>query len=315
MGVFDVYWYEKNMQGDVVAVYNGTGTKLVSYVYDAYGNFTRTLNGIASTHVAAKNPFTYRGYYYDYDLELYYVTTRYYDSDIGRWLSLDKYVSTGQGLSGYNMFAYCGNDPVNRADPTGEAWWHWAIAAGVVVACAAAVVITAGGALPGIAAVASVAAGAAAATTASTVAAGAFIGSATVLGAAAITAAANSSSIEDFNNQGNWGTVAMTAGGAALGAIYEYSKLNGFLSKTKANPGKPFAPNGKSIQEGVDPNTLIPNKDLSQLSLQRMQNAVKYAGNQAISVTRNGVILDGHHRVAYAIKHGQMVDVIVEAFK
>ena len=78
--------------------------------------------GISEDSAPAKNPFTYRGYYYDYDLELYYVSTRYYDSDIGRWLSLDKYVSTGQGLSGYNMFAYCGNDPVNRVDPTGQFW-------------------------------------------------------------------------------------------------------------------------------------------------------------------------------------------------
>jgi hypothetical protein len=68
--VWDTYWFEKNLQGDIVAVYNTSGTKLVSYIYDAWGNTTVTYsNGGAST-TAVKNPFTYRGYYYDSDLGL-----------------------------------------------------------------------------------------------------------------------------------------------------------------------------------------------------------------------------------------------------
>ncbi|MBQ8380701.1 MAG: RHS repeat-associated core domain-containing protein, partial [Clostridia bacterium] len=123
--VWDTFWFEKNLQGDIVAVYSGSGTKLVEYVYDAWGNhITNYFNGGASTQ-ASNNPFRYRGYYYDSDLELYCVGTRYYDSVIGRWVNPDKYVSTGQGLTGYNLYAYCGNNPVNRIDPTGEAWWHW----------------------------------------------------------------------------------------------------------------------------------------------------------------------------------------------
>ena len=130
MGSFDVYWYEKNMQGDITAVYNSYGTKLVSYAYDAYGNFTRTLHGISSTHVAAKNPFTYRGYYYDYDLELYYVASRYYDPDTGRWLSADSLMSNAGGdVRGYNLFAYCFNNPVMYTDHTGN-WPEWFTAFG-----------------------------------------------------------------------------------------------------------------------------------------------------------------------------------------
>ena len=37
-GQFDTYWFEKNLQGDIVAVYNQAGTKLISYTYDAWGN-------------------------------------------------------------------------------------------------------------------------------------------------------------------------------------------------------------------------------------------------------------------------------------
>ena len=73
--------------------------------------------------VVTNNPFRYRGYYYDIDLGLYYLNARYYDANTGRFISADSYVSTGQGLIGYNMYAYCGNNPVMYFDPAGEAWW------------------------------------------------------------------------------------------------------------------------------------------------------------------------------------------------
>ena len=78
-----------NIQGDIVAVYSGTGTKLVSYTYDAWGNHTVTYHNGGESTVAVNNPFRYRGYYYDADLELYYLNSRYYDSKIGRFISSD----------------------------------------------------------------------------------------------------------------------------------------------------------------------------------------------------------------------------------
>ena len=176
------------------------------------------------------NPYRYRGYYFDIDLNLYYLNARYYDQVTGRFISGDCYVSTGQGLSGYNMFAYCGNNPVNRVDSTGEAWWHWALGAAIVVGCAIATVVTCGGFAAAAGAVAAVGSGVAAATTASTVAAGAFIGSATVYGMAALSAASTSSSVEDFNDQGNWGTVVDTAVGAFTGGSGGY-----LLSRAQSN--------------------------------------------------------------------------------
>ena len=128
--IFDVYWFEKNLQGDVVAVYDEDGDKLISYAYDAWGNFVTTYhNGGTASHNANLNPFRYRGYYYDVETGFYYVSSRYYDPEIGRWINADGYVSTGQGVLGTNMFAYCGNNPVNRVDYTGQFWseiWEFA---------------------------------------------------------------------------------------------------------------------------------------------------------------------------------------------
>ena len=119
---WDVFWYERNIFGDVIAVYDEAGTLLISYTYDAYGQMgSRSHNNGYSTQ-AYYNPFRYRGYYYDRDISLYYLSTRYYDCRTGRFVSPDSYISTGQGLTGYNMYAYCGDNPVMRVDPTGKFW-------------------------------------------------------------------------------------------------------------------------------------------------------------------------------------------------
>ena len=122
--VWDTYFYEKNLQGDIVAVYTSTGVKKISYAYDAWGKTTTTYyNGATASNL--KNPFTYRGYYYDNDLGFYYLNSRYYDPDIGRWISSEPNVytgafDTGSGLIAYNVYAYCANNPINFSDPTGE---------------------------------------------------------------------------------------------------------------------------------------------------------------------------------------------------
>ncbi len=83
------------------------------------------------------NPFRYRGYYYDKDLDLYYLNARYYDGRTGRFINADGFVSTGQDMAGYNMFVYCGNNPVSRKDPTGRFW----ISAGIVTAVVVCLVV------------------------------------------------------------------------------------------------------------------------------------------------------------------------------
>ncbi len=123
-GAYDTYWFEKNLQGDIVAVYSETGTKLIAYTYDAWGNFSTTYyNGGAST-TATYNPFRYRGYYYDVELGFYYLNSRYYDPAIGRFINPDDVSLLGANgdFASLNLYAYCGNNPVARADDGGEFW-------------------------------------------------------------------------------------------------------------------------------------------------------------------------------------------------
>ena len=130
-GVFDTFWFEKNLQGDVVAIYNNAGVKLASYIYDAWGNFTVTYTNGGATTAAQYNPFTYRSYYYDDDLGLYYLNSRYYDSHTGRFINADGQLN--DSLLGYNLFAYCGNNPVMYTDPEGTFIFSTAIIIGIIV--------------------------------------------------------------------------------------------------------------------------------------------------------------------------------------
>ena len=112
----------KYIQGDVVGVYNSTGTnKVAEYAYDAYGNCTIVSQ---QAGVGTLNPFRYRGYYWDSDLGLYYLQTRYYDPVTGRFINADENYTLYLGLAilgGLSRYSYCFDDPVDYIDDCG--WW------------------------------------------------------------------------------------------------------------------------------------------------------------------------------------------------
>ena len=123
----ETYYLSKTLEGDVTAVLDESGTKAAQYVYDMWGKLVGVYDGAGKAvtdpeHIALRNPFRYRGYMYDEESGLYYLQSRYYDPVTGRFVNADGFVSTGQGLMGNNMFAYCNNNPVMRADPDGEPW-------------------------------------------------------------------------------------------------------------------------------------------------------------------------------------------------
>ena len=115
-----LFYYLYNLQGDVIAIVRAaTGQVVAKYTYDARGNCTVT--NAAGYAVGDKNPFRYRGYYYDTETGLYYLNSRYYNPEFGRFISADGLIDN-RGATSRNLFAYCGNNPVNRSDLSGLFW-------------------------------------------------------------------------------------------------------------------------------------------------------------------------------------------------
>ena len=115
------YAYILNLQGDVVGLKNSAGTEVVRYTYDAWGKILATTGTLAAT-LGYLNPFRYRGYVYDEETGLYYVSSRYYDPEACRFINADDtdVLAVEQvSLLQYNLFVYCLNNPVNRTDDSG----------------------------------------------------------------------------------------------------------------------------------------------------------------------------------------------------
>ena len=128
------YYYVKNLQGDVVKILNASGSVVANYYYDAWGKVT------TSSSIGQTNPIRYRGYYYDTDTGFYYLQSRYYDPAIKRFINADGYVNANGDLLGFNMYAYCGNNPINYCDPTGE----FGIITTIIIASLAGAALSAG---------------------------------------------------------------------------------------------------------------------------------------------------------------------------
>ena len=131
------YYLIKNLQGDVLQIRNVNNTVVANYEYDAWGKVVsiKYANGNdinVSNHIGVINPIRYRGYYYDSETGFYYLKSRYYDPAIGRFISADSLILVGGSSSSLNLFAYCGNNPVNRVDYGGNFFaelWDFAQAA------------------------------------------------------------------------------------------------------------------------------------------------------------------------------------------
>ena len=110
-----VYYYITNLQGDVMKLERADGGSGAQYAYDAWGNIIAIMGTLAEL-----NPLRYRGYVYDQETGFYYLQSRYYDPAVGRFISADNFASTGQGIVGHNMFAYCNNNPAACVDGDGD---------------------------------------------------------------------------------------------------------------------------------------------------------------------------------------------------
>lgn len=115
------YTFHVNARGDITSVTDESGTVVAGFEYDSWGIITKETGTFASSV-----PFRYAGYRYDTETKLYYLQQRYYNPEIGRFLTLDPVLGDKKNPITQNGYAYADNNPVNLVDPDGE--WAWAVA-------------------------------------------------------------------------------------------------------------------------------------------------------------------------------------------
>lgn len=107
------YYYLHNAQNDIVGLLDSHGVQVVSYKYDSWGNFLEITDS-STGGVGSKNPFRYKEYYWDEETRLYYLSSRYYDPMIYRFISMDSanILEMQKGLYDKNLYTYCDNNPI-----------------------------------------------------------------------------------------------------------------------------------------------------------------------------------------------------------
>lgn len=103
----DYGWYHYNAHGDVVQLTDNNSTVIADYDYDPFGIHMK------EAEQDDLNPFRYCGEYYDLESGYVYLRARYYDPEIGRFISEDP------ARDGFNWFVYCNNNPIRYIDPSG----------------------------------------------------------------------------------------------------------------------------------------------------------------------------------------------------
>ena len=120
----NIYMYIRNVQNDVIALIDRYGNTAVRYTYDSWGRAV-SIDGSMKDSLGERNPFRYRGYYYDTETGLYYLKNRYYDPEIRRFIAADDtgiVVVSPRLLKEKNLYLYCDNNPVARVDIEGHFW-------------------------------------------------------------------------------------------------------------------------------------------------------------------------------------------------
>ncbi len=267
-GTMTYCYYRHNLQGDITDLCDRRGNSLVHYTYDAWGKLISITGEKAST-LGVINPLRYRGYYYDSETGLYYVSSRYYDPEVGRFINADDvdYLGADGSQLSYNLFAYCMNNPVNRFEIDGN--WslpNWAKVAIGAVALAGAVALT-------------VATGGGAAAVA--------VGVAKVVGSVALSTAVSAGA--GYLKNGKQGAIDGACNGfmfgslsALGGAAFKYAKVHSATTGSPNSMGKAgerMAGINRSAKQSIQVNgrTRIPDA-LTKTTLKEVKN-VKYISN------------------------------------
>ncbi|MGD9910490.1 MAG: RHS repeat-associated core domain-containing protein [Candidatus Izemoplasmatales bacterium] len=113
------YFYIRNQMGDITHIATSDGTVVVHYIYDAYGRITDTDITAGYSTIANANPYRYRGYRYDSEISMYYLNSRFYNPEVGRFINSDGLLGDYGDIQTTNMYSYCHNNPIANVDPSG----------------------------------------------------------------------------------------------------------------------------------------------------------------------------------------------------
>ena len=114
------YYFQKNLQGDIVGIVDKDAKVVAKYSYDAWGVCTVTSDN-SNVGIANVNMFRYRGYYYDFEIGMYYLWSRYFDPSIGRFINSDNPdIFVLYSVIENNLYTYCLNNPINNRDEKGR---------------------------------------------------------------------------------------------------------------------------------------------------------------------------------------------------
>jgi RHS repeat-associated protein len=125
------YYYIRNGQNDIIELLDKNGSQIASYIYDSWGMLISIKdqygNDITNDEISVgyRNPYRYRGYRYDTETGLYYLQSRYYNPEWGRFINADDssiVTSSPEALTDKNLFNYCDNNPIVRKDVSGYFW-------------------------------------------------------------------------------------------------------------------------------------------------------------------------------------------------
>ena len=101
---------------NIAELSDGSGEVVAHYEYSPFGSLTKT-----TAAYAASNPFRFSSEYFDEETGLVYYNFRYYNHELGRWISRDPIEEQG----GYNLYGMIGNNPLYGWDDLGRSLHEW----------------------------------------------------------------------------------------------------------------------------------------------------------------------------------------------
>ena len=112
------YYYHKNMFGDIISILDSSYNEIVTYKYDSWGALVNITDS-SNINLGTINPFRYRSYYYDNETSLYYLNSRYYNPQVGRFINGDICINSNYDFISENIFVYTSNNYINYKDIDG----------------------------------------------------------------------------------------------------------------------------------------------------------------------------------------------------